>query len=786
MAIRAREWLSAFGVDVKTSEGAWVPSVVYPVESDAMREAIAPGAEALWVVVVPLLSTTFTLRAHSKESLVCEATLIPLASKLESRALSLRKPQVAAALRGFERRHGAGRASVSINQVWPAEGRNVVWRVRATFLGNGSKQSPSLRVFDSRAHELDERVVVMEDQLVATSADAMPLRRLVTFSCELPESLQSFYVVADAGNEEPACGFDGINTPRAAGMLEGIRALTRQGNKDATYAQWFEEHRAMPAELGQQRLTCAIRFGDERPTMGLVVPVAESADGLAMTLGSFERQTYDRWCACVVCEAPLFGEVSDVAGSLGLGERVQVIEAHDDSHMCLMSQGLAMAPGDYVGVVNCGDTLEPDALWHFAIWFAERKAAEAAYCDEDHLDGTRVASPSFKTFPNYGRLYGSNYAGHLLMLARRVIGVMDLPQAQERGAEEYDLALKAFEHAREVVQVPRVLYHCGPKPKETDFVAERQVLKAHLERRGIAAQVEDGPLVGTYRVRFCLPHPAPLVSIVIPTRDQSHLLGMCVESIVQKTAYSNYEVVLVENNSREHQTFELYDKLCAQDKRVRVVTWEPPEPGAFNYSAIVNFGVSQSAGELVVLLNNDTEVIEPHWLEEMAGCLMRPEVGVVGAKLLFGDGLIQHVGMLANPEGNFCHVCQNLTSTAPGPDGRALLPGDLSMVTGACQMVRRLVFDELGGYDEDLAVGYNDGDFCLRARDAGYSVTVAPYALLHHREFSTRGRESTDVRLRERFLMERARMVQKHAGFFAQGDPAMNPNLNAFGSYFEL
>jgi GT2 family glycosyltransferase len=256
--------------------------------------------------------------------------------------------------------------------------------------------------------------------------------------------------------------------------------------------------------------------------------------------------------------------------------------------------------------------------------------------------------------------------------------------------------------------------------------------------------------------------------------------------VLQRSTHQNLEVVLVENNSVEDQTFELYNTLQSQDARVRVVVWEPPEPGAFNYSALVNYGVSQATGEFIVLLNNDTEVIESRWLQEMLGCLMRPEVGGVGAKLLFGDGLIQHVGMVANPEGGFCHVCQNLTSEALGPTNAAMMPGDYSMVTGACQAMRRALFEELGGYDEELAVGFNDGDFCLRAQEAGYAITVCAHALLHHREFSTRGRESTDARLRKRHMLERARVVARHADFFAQGDPALNPNLDGFSGYFTL
>ena len=208
--------------------------------------------------------------------------------------------------------------------------------------------------------------------------------------------------------------------------------------------------------------------------------------------------------------------------------------------------------------------------------------------------------------------------------------------------------------------------------------------------------------------------------------------------------------------------------------------------GEFNFSAIVNFGARQATGEFLVLLNNDTEVIEPAWIEELLGCLMRPEVGVVGAKLLYGDDLIQHVFLSANPNGDFMHPCQNLARDALGPGYAASMPGDCSMVTGACQMMRRSLFESLGGYDERLAVGFNDGDFCLRVADEGYVITVATHALLYHREFTSRGRESQNPQMRVRYIAEKAYVMGKHPEFFAEGDPVVNPNLDRFNPRLSL
>lgn len=194
----------------------------------------------------------------------------------------------------------------------------------------------------------------------------------------------------------------------------------------------------------------------------------------------------------------------------------------------------------------------------------------------------------------------------------------------------------------------------------------------------------------------------------------------------------------------------------------------------------MNCGARAAKGACLVFLNNDTEVISEDWLEEMLGCFARPEVGVVGAKLLFEDGLIQHAGMTANPNCDNAHFNQNLDRAAWGYEGSAVLPSDMSMVTGACQMIKRDVFDRLGGYDERLAVGFNDGDFCLRAREAGFAVTFMPYALLYHREFSSRGRESSDVRLQGRLLQEKAYTISQHPAFYAAHDETINDNLDRF------
>lgn len=782
-------------VFASTSDGRFVPSRLYRTDLLPKTAHVPASLRDAWVVVVPLLARDVRIALMCGDKRLANATFPALRSKFFSRMLASTKPEVAAFLRSIDDRMGFGQTRVDLTEVWPANDGNVVWRVRATFPTSMRNEPAELRVFDSQTNDVGARVVVMEDQVAPSEHDPSQLVRLVTFSCTLPADVTSFYVLASVGENGQVMGFAGMNAPRAQGMLAMALRTVGGAAADPEYEDWFLRHRATDAELARQRLAFGSLPACQRPLLSIVMPVFRpKGEFLRAAIDSVLTQSYANWELVVVNASGDCEEVDAVLARCD-DKRVRVLTIKNRSIAQNTNRGIAAARGAYVGFLDHDDVLEPDALWHYAQAIGKAPETDLIYCDEDHLRNGHVHAPAFKTFPNYGKLYTHNYVTHFLMVSRRVLDKTERSGEDVSGAQDYDLTLKAFEVARKVTHVPRVLYHwreheastaSGSDQKPYAHEAGRRALCAHLERRSIAATVEDGPLPYTYEVRYELPDPAPMVSIVIPTRDQRKLLNACVRSILKKTSYKHYEIVLVENNSRERATFALYDKLRELSERVHVTTWQPPEPGVFNYSAIVNHGVSYATGDFVVLLNNDTEVIAEDWLEQMLGCFARPEVGVVGAKLLYADGLIQHVGMIANPSGGFCHVCQNLTADALGPAYAAAMPGDYSMVTGACQMVRRSVFNDLGGYDEQLAVGFNDGDFCLRAGEAGMAVTVAPRALLTHREFSTRGREATDARLKSRYVQERARIMGKHPSFFAAGDPALNPNLDGYGVYLGL
>ena len=769
-------------VRVTLKDGRNIPCELVRVDTERERAAIDASAKDMWVVVLPLLACDCALDISSDQGHTLRVVFPALRSKMSSRLLTMTKPHVAERLRGIEQRRGCGRARVRVEDAYAGDGGLVCWRVRATFAHDGTDARPTLRVFDANGDEVTGDVVLMEDHLVASEYDANRLVRHVTFSCVVPRDLLQFYVV---GVLSDTCqSFAGMNPKRAEGILAYSDRRARGYEGDETYSDWFGAHRATAYDLELQRA----QDQDGLPSISVVI-VATPADarGCDDTIASVLEQTV------TPSEIRVFDVGNVLRGGAWLAQHansdaVSVVAVDDLADVGRMLRDEACVTGTYVGVIRSGDTIEPDALWRYAQAIAQQPGVGLLYCDEDEVGESGAVRPVFKVEPNFGRLYTRNYVGNMLMASKVVLRATAASNGAYLEDWAYDLVLRIFEMECEIAYLPYVLYHRKSLVADSNHAHEagKTALTAHFERRKIAAQVENGPLACTYRVRYSLPEKCPRVSVVIPTCDHADLLRTCVKSILERSTYPNLEVLLVENNSVEDETFACYDELRASDERVRVVRWKPEVAGTFNFSAIVNFGARQATGECLVLLNNDTEVIEPAWIEEMLGCLMRPEIGVVGAKLLYGDGLTQHVFMSANPHGDFMHPCQNLTRDALGPGYMAAMPGDCSMVTGACQMMRRSLFESLGGYDERLAVGFNDGDFCLRAADEGYVVTVAAHALLYHREFSSRGRESQDPQLRARYVAEKAYVMAKHPEFFAEGDPVINPNLDRFNPWLSL
>lgn len=567
-----------------------------------------------------------------------------------------------------------------------------------------------------------------------------------------------------------------------------VRLGERFENTDIDYQAWYQKHAADEQELERQR---KIRFKNEY-LISIVVPLYRTPETfLRQMIGSVREQTYGNWELCM----------ADGSGDGALEEIVKEYVEKDGRIRYQKLEGnlgiagntnaaFAMAKGDFTALFDHDDLLSPDALFEVIKALNEHPDAEVIYTDEDKVDSslTEHFQPHFKPDFNPDLLRANNYICHWFLVKRSLLEQIGGESEEFEGAQDYDFIFRCTERAREVLHVPKILYHWrinkastadNPASKPYAFEAGRRAIAAHLDRCGLSGVVTQTQDFGFYRVKYKV-EGKPLVSIIIPNKDQADTLRKCLDSIHKKTTYPNYEIIIVENNSQEEATFQFYRELEGKD-RIRVVYWERE----FNYSAINNFGFSFAEGEYIVCLNNDITVITPDWLEEMLGHCQREDTGIVGARLYYPDNTIQHAGIIVGIGGIAGSVFVNLPRSRSGYLHKARLQQDLSAVTAACMMVKREAYEKTGGFEEKLAVAFNDVDFCLRVRQAGYLVVYDPYVEMYHDESKTRGAEDTKEKVR-RFQSEIDFMRGRWIKLLKKGDPYYNPNLSLKTWNYEL
>jgi GT2 family glycosyltransferase len=545
------------------------------------------------------------------------------------------------------------------------------------------------------------------------------------------------------------------------------------------YERWRKETAVTKQELERQRNTELPYM----PRISLVVPLYRTPESyLRAMIDSVLAQSYPNWELCLADgsgdDCSVQQVVETYPGSLPI--RYQKL-AQNEGIAGNTNAALAMASGEFIGLLDHDDTLTPDALYQVAAFLNEHREAELIYSDEDKMDGAgkHYREPHFKPDFNWDLLRTVNYICHFTVVKASLLEKTGGFRTGFDGAQDYDFILRCAEQAREIGHIPQVLYHwrchenstsSNPESKRYAFDAGKRAILAHYERVGLKAEVFDGVSPGIYHSRFEIPGE-PLVSVLIPNKDHSGDLRTCVRSLMEKSDYRNFEIVIIENNSTEPETFACYEELKKSGK-VRVVTWNQP----FNYSAVNNFGAANARGEYFLLLNNDTEMINPECIREMLGYCAREDVGIVGAKLFYGDDTIQHAGIIVGIGGVAGHAFAGQPRTDYGYMSRAWCTQDYSAVTGACLMVKKSVFEEAGGLNEDLAYAFNDVDFCLRVRELGYLVVYNSEALLYHYESKSRGLEDTPEKI-DRFNREMDYCMKRWAKILKEGDPYYNPNL---------
>lgn len=571
-----------------------------------------------------------------------------------------------------------------------------------------------------------------------------------------------------------------------------VRTFDKITGRDLiTYQSWLKRHRPSKAVLRQQREHV---FGYQ-PKISIVIPLYKTPENyLSELIASIKEQTYTNWELCLSdgsgTDSPLTSILQDYEKQ---DARIKVVYNKEALQISENTNAaLEMATGDYIAFADHDDILAPNALFECVYALNEDTAIDVIYTDEDKIDmtGKEHFMPHFKPDFNLDMLHSVNYICHLFVVKREIYEKVGHLNHEFDGAQDYDFVLRCVEMSSNIKHIAKILYHWrahkdstaeNPESKKYAFEAGARAIQAHYDRVGIKATVEATPHNGIYRSRYDL-QEQPLISIVIPNKDHIEDLDLCITSIEEKSSYKNYEFIVVENNSTDKKTFEYYKELEQKCPRAKVVYWDKQ---GFNYPAINNYGVEQAKGEYILFLNNDTEIINEDCLAEMLGFCMRKDVGAVGAKLYFGDGTIQHAGVLIGLGGIAGHAFLGFPGNSLGYFGRIQMAQNYSAVTAACLMVKKSVFEQVEGFDERYAVAFNDVDLCLKIVEAGYRIVYNPYAELKHYESKSRGYEDTEEKIK-RFNAEATLLRNRWMDFMIKGDPTYNPNLTLDKHDFSL
>lgn len=758
-------------IQVRTAEGNPLPVSIIPLQ------------RGTFVVTIPLAETSrYELEAGDESWFL---TLGSLELKLRSKMAYSFQRASAALLRDSDINEKATCLGVRFAQVIEGTRECVVRAYIDAPQCYSETAAIDVVVLDAFGATTDIRPIFMEDCKEAVDEHGRLVRRL-TLSFRLPRDAHRIGLAAAMDDDSCQPGGCMLLNDTYGALRGGFIDFTMDAMHDPAYHLWWKDHRVSDKELLTQS-ACAF---DKTPVFSIVVPLFRTPINFFDAMYTSVRcQSYGNWELILVNASPGDKALSQCLRTLH-DEKVMVLEAPNVGIAQNTNVGIEAARGDYICFLDHDDMLAPDALYEYARAVTSHQDIDLLYCDEDRFDSDGYhTAPFFKPDYSLDLLRAHNYVTHFLCVSRECIDGIGLMDGAFNGAQDYDFTLRVVECARRVFHIPRILYHwrmheastsLNPESKSYAKNAGLCAVQAHCDRLGFKALVEPTDMPFAYRVVH-MPHDWGRVDIVIPTKDHSDLLRTCVVSILDLCHYQDYRIILVENNSVEPATFECYEELLAIDDRVSLVTWQ----GEFNYSKIVNYGAAQGDSPYILLLNNDTKVITPDFLDTMLGYFADSDVGVVGAKLLFADGTIQHAGVGVGLLGAAAHLFTSLPAEAGGYFDRARLPQNLSAVTGACQLVRREVYEQVDGYTEDFTVGYNDVDFCLKAGRAGYRTVYTPYACLNHFEFSSRGRDVKGSRM-ARVERETTLLRTRWPDMFEKGDPYLNPNLSRDSCYFAL
>lgn len=545
------------------------------------------------------------------------------------------------------------------------------------------------------------------------------------------------------------------------------------------YQKWIELNEPTEEELENQRNT---KF-EKTPKISIIIPMYNTPVNFFKELvDSLIEQTYSNWELCLADGSPEKNE--ELKSIYEKDSRIKYKFLGENKGIAgNTNEALKLATGEYIGLLDHDDLLPKFSLYEIVKCINKNPEVEFIYTDEDKFEklGGKRYDPYFKSDFAPDTLRANNFICHFSIFKKELMDKLEGFRKEFDGAQDYDILLRMSEEAKNIIHIPKILYHwrvheqstakSGGTAKPYAYEAGIKAIQSHIDRLGLKGTVEHGNTLGTYKINYEI-IGNPKVSIIIPNKDYISTLKVCLKSLKKLTTYENYEIIIVENNSEQEETFNYYKKIDGKDK-IKVVYYPEKE---FNYSKIINFGVKNSSGEYIVQLNNDTELLTPNWLQEMLMFAQREDVGAVGVELFYPDKTIQHAGIIVGIGGVAGHVFKNIPHNMHGYFSKDAMIQNLSAVTAACMMAPKAIYDEVGYMDEKFKVAFNDVDFCLKIREKGKLIVYNPYVQFIHYESKSRGFEDTPEK-QARFKNEIDRFYEKWQSFLDKGDPYYNINL---------
>lgn len=576
------------------------------------------------------------------------------------------------------------------------------------------------------------------------------------------------------------------------GIKETVYKILFGMQEEFDYDAWFRRNRILDEELERQK---KIVF-PYAPKISILVPTFNTPkDLLIEMIESVRNQSYANWQLCIADGSDQEETKNIIKEYVSKDNRI-VVSWLDENYGISgnTNKALELADGEYTALFDHDDVLELNALYE-VVSSLQEVHHDIVYTDEDKLNGKTLQyeDPNFKSDYNEDLLLSHNYITHFFVVKTNILREVGGFNSEYDGAQDYDVILKCVEKTNDIHHIAKILYHwrmhegstaLNPESKMYCYIAGEKAIQHHLDRIGVKAKVEmrKKPYWGLYHVEYLLDED-PLVSIVIPNYEHEDVLKTCIDSLYNVNTYKNFEIIIVENNSKKKSTFDYYKQVQAEHENVKVVTWEGTE---FNFSAINNFGAKYAKGQYLLFLNNDTKVIAPEAIREMVGTCSKKNVGIVGSKLLYQDNTIQHAGVVIGFMGYARHIMNDIEGLKdPGYMMRAQVNCDYSAVTAACMMTKKSLFEELDGFDESFKVACNDIDYCLRVRKKNYLVVFNSFAKFYHFESKSRGYENSLEKV-NRFNREVEIWQDRWRDILANGDPYYNVNFKIENEPFEL